>query len=344
MLSSKLNTNNFIDYVSHFFDKRGKDFVKSFSTIILGMMHSCSCSTWAVASSIAMLFDKSFKAGERQISYLFANNNFKVDDQLWRCYLQMIFAILSESSYIKTTEKIFIQIDHTTIKDDFLIMYASIVFNGKSLPIYFTKRSYPKRKNQMSRLKMERAFINGLRHCLSKKYQYVIVADRGFGTDNFTQACIENGFDFIVRLKENLNIDHVRYNNLKHINRSTTLTDVRISSWQKNYTLIIKKIEVSTWYLCTNINDISRKKIIAEYARRFKIEKCFFEQKSNGFDIESTKIRKYDRIGRMLFCVCVSHAIMLIVGNIIKHNHHVIKKNFPQNTNLILALLPLRKN
>ena len=80
------------------------------------------------------------------------------------------------------------------------------------------------------------------------------------------------------------------------------------------------------------------------YKERFKIEKCFFEQKSNGFNVEKSKVRKYERMGRLLFCICVSQAFMLIVGNIVKHNHHDIKKNFPQTTNLILALLPWQRS
>ncbi len=47
----------------------------------------------------------------------------------------------------------------------------------------------------MSQIKMEEAFIKGLRHVLSKKYSYVIVADRGFGNNRFANLCKENNFD-----------------------------------------------------------------------------------------------------------------------------------------------------
>ena len=74
--------------------------------------------------------------------------------------------------------------------------------------------------------------------------------------------------------------------------------------------------------------------IIREYGRRFKIEKCFFDQKSNGFNIEKTRIMKYDRVKRLVFCVCIAQAIMLFVGDILKHNHHGLKKTFPQSVEL----------
>ncbi len=146
MLSSHLIPERFVNYFGQFFSKRGKDFMKSLSQVILAMMHCCSCSTWQMASALSTLFDKRFLAGERRIYYLLSNRKFTVDDSLWGCYLKMIFALLAESSYIKMNEKLFIQVDNTTLKDDFIILYASLVLNGKAIPIYFTKRGYPKKK------------------------------------------------------------------------------------------------------------------------------------------------------------------------------------------------------
>ena len=51
---------------------------------------------------------------------------------------------------------------------------------------------------------MEQAFVRSLRHILSKKYHYVIVADRGFGNQRFIHLCKANHFDTIIRLKDNL--------------------------------------------------------------------------------------------------------------------------------------------
>ena len=42
--------------------------------------------------------------------------------------------------------------------------------------------------------KMEIAFIRALRHILSDKYQYILVADRGFGNERFIQYCNRQWF------------------------------------------------------------------------------------------------------------------------------------------------------
>ena len=53
---------------------------------------------------------------------------------------------------------------------------------------------------------MEKAFLKGLKHALSKKYQDRIVADRGFGNERFLGACKEVGIDFLSCVTPSLKI------------------------------------------------------------------------------------------------------------------------------------------
>jgi hypothetical protein len=320
-----------------YYSKRGLDFCKSFSAIVIGMMHSCSCSTGAIATSIAEISGKGFSAADKQIRYLLSNIKFQVDDLLWRCYLKMIFDFLSEGGYIKTTRKIYIQLDFTTIDNDFLILVASIAFRGKAVPIYFTMRRYPKRKDMLNQIKMETAFIKGLYHCLSKKYQYVIVADRGFGNGRFITSCEQNNFHSIIRLQGDLLIENGKTMKLHDVKHSTILRNVFVPAWNRTVTIIVRRKGEAIWYLYSDMNNIDRNEIVREYARRFKIEKLFQDGKSSGFNIEKTKIRKYDKLKRLLFCMCTAQALMLFVGDILKHNHHAVKKTFPHTMLLISA-------
>lgn len=97
------------------------------------------------------------------------------------------FDALEERNLIRLGDRILIKVDYTTSTDHFLILTASIDFNGRSIPLFFTMRNYPKKRDQMDQKKMELAFIKGLKHILSKKYRYVIVADRGFGHERFSE-------------------------------------------------------------------------------------------------------------------------------------------------------------
>ena len=328
-------------YFAEYFGKYSVHFQKSLTVMIVGIMHSMSCSTGEILTRVASIFGKTFRAAEKQVSYLYSNSKFQVDDTMWRCYIKLIFNFLLEGNYIKKEGKTYIQIDQTTIKDKFVILYASIVFRGKAVPIYFSIRLYPTRKKQLDLVKMERAFFVRLNHCLSKIYSYVIVADRGFGNARIARYCREFGFDYILRIKNDIRVGENGLSKLSEYKTSKSIKDIYIYAWKKRENIIIKKTEDAIWYIVSSLDLSERKTIIREYERRFKIEKCFFDQKSNGFNIEKLKITKYSRVKRMIFCICITQALVLFSGDVIKHNHHTIKKTFPETVDLILAFSPL---
>ena len=131
-----------------------------------------------------------------------------------------------------------------------------------------------------------------------------------------------------------------RSSEIKH---SKSLENVYVPAWKDNSNIIVRLSSGKLWYLATDIDVSERREIITTYRRRFKIEKCFFDQKSNGFNIEKTRITKYDRVKRLIFSICIAQALMLFIGDILKHNHHSIKKTFPQSLALISAFSFLQK-
>ena len=84
-----------------------------------------------------------------------------------------------------------------------------------------------------------------------------------------------------------------------------------------------------TWYLVSNIKDMSKDEYIHHYRNRFKIEKCFQDLKSSGFDIESSKIRKYDRYKRLLAICVVAHTLLVVAGYVTRENMPQFLKNSP---------------
>jgi hypothetical protein len=100
---------------------------------------------------------------------LLSDPNFQINDSFWQCHSNMIFDCLREKHGVRKGDNIHVNVDYTTLNDDFLILCASINVAGeKDVMLYFTARNYPKRKNQMDEKKMEPAFFKGLRYVLPK--------------------------------------------------------------------------------------------------------------------------------------------------------------------------------
>ena len=205
--------------------------------------------------------------------------------------------------------------------------------------LYFTMRNYPKCKNSVNQKKMEEAFIKGLRHILSKKYGYIIVADRGFGNVRFAELCEKNGFDYVIRMNGKLNLEigqkPSKLEDFKGMNSEFT---AHVKRWKRDGYFFVRTEEKSTWFLFTSVKNCNPGEI---YEKRFKIEKYFQDQKSSGFDIEKTKIRKYDRFKRLFYLMGLAHMFAVFLGNFILSKNNAIKKNYPLHIDATSAFLSL---
>jgi hypothetical protein len=74
----------------------------------------------------------------------------------------MIFDCLREKHGLKNGDNMQVNVDYTTLNDNFLILCAFINVGGeKDVMLYFIVRNYAKRKNQIDQKKMELAFFKG---------------------------------------------------------------------------------------------------------------------------------------------------------------------------------------
>lgn len=246
---------------------------KHLEKVVFATMKCASASTYEIVREMCRENGKTFKTNISTIDRLLQNSNMQIDDTWWRNHINLLFELLEEKNIINIKEKIQINIDFTSSEDYFLILSASLIIDDKAITLYFSTRNYPKKKGAISQIKMEKAFIKSLKHLLSKKYKYVIVADRGFGNKRFITLCEENGFDYVIRSIGNFNVinpldrSKINISELKEEAKFKT----EVISWKKEIDFTIKKSECNNliWYLMTNNKDLNAFEI---YSNRFKIE------------------------------------------------------------------------
>lgn len=328
--------------IESYFNGLGVKLCKSFTRYASAAISSCSFSTHEISRHLSKETGKDFNTSEKGLNYLLSNDNFQIDDHYWRMHINLIFNLLKEQELISEKKKVHIQVDFTSNKDQYLILCASIISNNRAVPLYFTMRNYPKRKNMLDQKKMELAFLKGLKHCLSKKYQYVIVADRGFGTSRFIQNCEEIGFEYLIRIKSNMNIEiDEKAGKIDSMLDENAIYDAKVPCWNKNCKIFRCSNDKGEWYLVSNINDLSLIEAESTYKNRFKIEKCFQDMKSSGFNIEKTKIRKYNRYKRLLSICMLAHALLVLLGHFIAVKLPSLLKNSALMASVTLAYFQL---
>lgn len=321
-----------LDFLSGYYSNYKSKFSNNLLTIISSMMCVSTCNTSSIARDLQKKRGHSFKASDMFLYRFLGNPGFQIDDKLWRCHINTIFAHLQQKKNLQKGDRIYINVDFTSDSQDFLILCASIQYDGHALPIYFTMRRYPKEAGTYDHKKMEEAFLKGLKHCLSKHYKYVIIADRGFGNQRFIELCEALDLEYAIRMQPNPKVikkedgkevtdimDKVATKDGKH-----TVTIVR---WKRDISLYRYSEGDKTWYITSNIKDNTGAQVKKIYEQRFKIEKNFQDLKSSGFDIEKSKIRKYDRFKRMFFMGCMAYSLMVITGKFIEKHRRGLKKN-----------------
>jgi hypothetical protein len=297
--------------ICKYFDGFDNVFTDNFSSLVTGVLHSASASPASIARSLSAVNGKTFRANIKMTDRILQDHDFQINDHLFRKYINLLFASLKERGLIKLQDEVLIKVAYTTDTDAFLILEASVDFHGRSVPLYFSMRLYPKTKGQCDQKKLERAFMHELRHLLPKKYTYTIVADRGFGHDRVAQLCEEFGFNYVLRISEDLNIEiDGRRLNLESFAGANTTIDAYVCAWNRPVKFEVKTENKSTWFLFSNSSfDKNLSKI---YEKHFATEKCFQDRKSSGFNFEKMKIRKYDRFKRIYFTVCLAQLGIVI--------------------------------
>jgi len=287
--------------------------------------HSQKASPAEIARTMGEVNGLSFKTNIMRIYRLLASSSFQVGDRLWRGYMKYLFHFLKQMG-LKDGGDVLIAVDYTSDKDDFLILFASVVIQNQSIPLYFSMRNYPKKAGSMDQKKMEEAFFNALRHALPSGYRYTVVADRGFGNVRIIDVLEKNKFEYILRINDSLlienNAEEMNVADLPH--RSMTLNNIQVLKWKRTMNLVKKVEGNSHWILVVSSPSDQSGSL---YAQRFSIESMFKNAKSSGLQIEDTLVNKYDRFKRLLFIACLGYCTLIFAGLLIKNKAHSLKKN-----------------
>ncbi len=267
-------------------------------------------------------------------------------DKAFRVLINLVFSFLKPDK----GQLIQINIDYTSERDNFLILMASTPFIGRSFPLYFSIRRYAKKKSRFDQKKMELAFLNELKHLLpKKKYEYLLVLDRGFACPRLIKLIQDLGFKYLIRTNDNWKIELEEQARLISQLPKVPSKDKTTLVNSKIKTTLVRNFESSgEWFLFTNLEK-ELPEIVNHYKQRFQIEKTFQDQKSSGFDMEETKISDYSRFKKLFFLTCFAEVLTMCVGDFldkqltsVKKTLHTQKKDFKyiQTSSKSLYLVP----
>tara|TARA_B100000508_G_scaffold138194_1_gene133848 strand:+ start:286 stop:1416 length:1131 start_codon:yes stop_codon:yes gene_type:complete len=257
--------------------------VESLSNAVNGVLNSESLAIHAIGSGLAQAKDLNRKHAVKQVDRLLSNH--KID--LKRIYQDWVPYVVGGR------DEIFVSMDWTEFdKDDHSTLVLSLqTEHGRNTPLVW--KTYQKSAMKGKRNDAEDELLRLFSGCVPGGTKVTIVADRGF-SDTALYHFLKEGldFDYVIRMKSNILLTDSKGKQapvsdyLSSTGRTKSLKNVALTSKQcpvANVVLTRQKGMKSAWFIATSHGELSNKKILTIYGKRWGVETSFRDIKDYKF-------------------------------------------------------------
>jgi hypothetical protein len=326
-------TSDLSKFFKNIFPTISKPHLKIIPDIILGMIKSESVVTTDIIKKIKDPCSEVQPASiERKFERFFNNNKFMSYD----FYNSIIEYIIK--NYKLKNKNVYISFDHMYCKDKFTIFLLSLRIGKQGIPLWF--RCFKGLDNadafKLSLINQGISYVHNL--FKDKKCNIIFLADRWFNFREIMQHIDSLGDNYCIRTKSNVSIeiDNYEYSDMistiadiePFFSKSKYFDSVRITGFKFPTKLAVSKTNShkEPFFILTNGNT---REAIKHYGYRFgSIEFIFKNQKSNGFYLESTKMRNIQSFTTLFTLVCVAILWLTILGADYSKNKNHFKNCF----------------
>jgi hypothetical protein len=219
-----------------------------------------------------------------------------------------------------------VSLDWTDIRG-FQMLMASAVFKGRSIPLCWASCNKHVYDGHRSRNAFEESLLLVLRTMIPQEVKVILLADRGFGRTELARFCQRHGFDYIIRIQPNVQVNGASYTGtlstypvrwgICRLLRSVayrshhSVTQNIVVRWVRN----LPRHRDEPWFLMTSL-DAGPARISRLYRRRMTIEELFRDGKNkrNGWSLRDTKITRPERLDRLVLILAIAYLLLCGIG------------------------------
>ncbi len=217
-------------------------------------------------------------------------------------------------------------IDQSTIGGHWEVLWASLPFRGRALPVAFRlfRHEDISQDEEGTQHKIEEAFIRKLVESLPDPHSSLLLFDRGYARAQFFPFLDGLGVKYVVRAPKNVWVQH------RH-SYAGRLGDIPVTRgaqlwWPRTYYQKTKRCLVNLaitlnataeepWYLVTNLKRASS--AVRWYERRFRCEELFRDLKDQ-LNLERIRIQDTHRMERLVFGLVVLYHALTLIGALVQ--------------------------
>jgi DDE family transposase len=216
------------------------------------------------------------------------------------------------------THTLYLALDTSLLWNRYCLIRLSVVYRGRAVPIVWEVMEHG--SSSVTHAAYE-ALLDTVPPLLPPEVKVVFLADRGFADTELLAQLRELGWHFRIRMKATFTVRRPGQAVCKVEDfplapgRALFLQNVAITAEQYGPVSLALARHSRTgeyWYI---VSDAPTGVLtFEEYGRRFEIEENFLDDKSNGFQLESSLVREAEALTRLCFVLAVATLYLVAQG------------------------------
>lgn len=210
-------------------------------------------------------------------------------------------------------------IDGSKVGFECRLLMVGLAYRRRTIPVVW---SWVRSEKGHSSAYKQRALLGYVRRLTPNRARVLVVGDSEFGAVAVMKQLEEWGWYYVLRQKRSHQVLREEEGKWEPLGRlieragqTRWMENVllsRLHAHRTNLLLHWKGGETEPWLLATNLG--ASRQVLSAYRRRMCIEEMFADFKGHGFDLESTRLRRFGRLSRLTLAVAMLYVWLVVYG------------------------------
>lgn len=223
------------------------------------------------------------------------------------------------------THTLYLALDTSLLWNQYCLMRLSVVYRGRAVPVVWEVIEHG--SSSVTHTAYE-GLLDAVPPLLPAGIKVVFLADRGFADTELLSQLRRLGWHFRIRIKATFRVLRPGQPSRKveefalAPGRALFLHSVAITTEAFGPVSLALARHSGTgeyWYIVSD--EPTNGQTFGEYGRRFDIEENFLDDKSNGFQLESSLVRDADALTRLCLVLAVATLYLVAQGTQVVQTH-----------------------
>jgi hypothetical protein len=224
--------------------------------------------------------------------------------------------LIEQALSVWKSERLDLSLDTTVVWNCFCIVWIGVVYRGRTIPVAWRVVA---QSSSTVRLWTIQKVLRQAQKLMPTRVSIVLLADRGFADGRLMKYLRENlGWHFRIRIKRSFQFQHQ--------GQWCKVSSVQLQPGQAYFTRAVAvgktnpysnvylafahdKLSDEDWVIVSD--EPTTRQTFAQYRLRFCVEESFLDLKSNGFNLEGSRLR--DKFALSQLCGVIALTMLFLV-------------------------------